>query len=155
MKTSKSKGVWFKFILLGTLIMSVFACKKKQVKEPAPDMAGIYEVVEAQKQAWNKGDIDGFCSYYDKSEEILFVTTRGVTRGYTAIVNRYKSAYDSPEKMGKLHFDSLELVPIGQKAAVLKGNWFVYRTEDTLSGIFSTVFRHRNGEWKMIYDHTN
>jgi len=62
----------------------------------------IRAVLSMQEQAWNRADIDTFMTGYLDSPDITFQGRAGVTRGYAAVAERYRKAYSSPEKMGKL-----------------------------------------------------
>ena len=64
--------------------------------------AQIRAVLDMQSAAWNRGDIDTFMTGYWKSEETEFVGASGITRGWRAVLERYRRNYPDPKAMGRL-----------------------------------------------------
>ena len=63
-------------------------------------------VLAKQAEAWNAGNLDAFCSVY--TDDALFISPTGVTRGRRAVLERYKARYPGIEAMGKLALDIIE-----------------------------------------------
>ena len=80
--------------------------------------AEIRAVIQAQQQAWNRGDIEAFMNGYWRSEQTLFVSGEEVTRGWSTVNERYKAKYSDREKMGTLTFSDLEIRFLAEDAAV-------------------------------------
>ena len=121
--------------------------------ESAP--AAIEAVLRAQADAWNAGKIDEFMQHYWNSDELTFSSGGKITRGWTATSNRYHEKYPTPEKMGKLTFDELEIKVLGGSAALVLGRWNLQRETEPLTGNFSLVVQMINGQWVIIHDHTS
>ncbi len=117
--------------------------------------AGIEGFLRVQEQAWNAGDIDQFMEHYWKSDELTFSSGGQTTRGWNNTLNRYRERYPTPDKMGKLKFDKLEITTLGDGAALVLGQWQVERESEPLSGNFSLVVRKFAGRWLIIHDHTS
>src|SRR4051812_1615628 len=64
----------------------------------------VRAVLDAQVAAWNRGDIDAFMDGYWRSPRTVFVSGDNLTRGWQTVLDRYRKAYDSREKMGTLSF---------------------------------------------------
>src|SRR5437868_666903 len=75
--------------------------------------AAVEAVLRAQEDAWNRGDIDAFVDHYWKSDSLTFSSGGKTTRGWTDTLNRYRSRYPTPEKMGHLSLSALEITPLG------------------------------------------
>lgn len=115
----------------------------------------IRAVLEAQRDAWNKGDIEGYMDGYDRSENTVFVSGDNVTRGWKTVLERYKKTYDSREKMGDLTFSDLEITVLSKDSAVVLGKWHLKRSNDEPHGRFTLVFKKTKQGWRIIHDHTS
>ena len=127
------------------------------------DEAAIRAAMESQVAAWNRADVDAFMKTYENSPETTFIGSK-VRKGYGPILERYKTAYSTPEQMGKLTFSDLDvrlLTGSCGKAefAVVTGKFHLERsakgeaTKD--DGIFSLVWRKGADGWKILLDHTS
>ena len=121
----------------------------------ANERADIEAVLNLQVTAWNTGDIDAFMEHYWKSGELTFSSGGKTTRGWNATLTRYRERYPTPEKMGQLKFDGLEITPLGEQAALVLGQWHLERDAEPLNGNFSLVFRKIDGRWLIVHDHTS
>ena len=124
-------------------------------KGDAKIAAAVRAVLDAQRDAWNRGDIAGYMDGYDRSPNTLFVSGDNVTRGWQTVLERYRQVYDSREKMGLLTFSDLEITTIGKDAAVALGKWHLQRASDEPHGRFTLIFRKTKQGWKIVHDHTS
>jgi uncharacterized protein (TIGR02246 family) len=115
----------------------------------------IKSVIDTQRDAWNKGDIEGYMQGYDKSDNTVFVSGDNVTRGWKTVLERYKKSYDSREKMGQLEFSDLEITLLSKDSAVVLGRWLLKRSNDEPHGRFSLIFKKTKAGWRIIHDHTS
>lgn len=127
------------------------------------DEAAIRAALDAQVKAWNGADIPNFMQTYENSPDTTFIGQK-LRKGYEPILERYKSAYSTPEQMGKLTFDDLEIRLLKSSCgkaefAVVTGKFHLERTargEATKDdGIFSLVWRKGPDGWKILLDHTS
>ena len=112
-------------------------------------------VLRAQQDAWNRGDIDAFMTGYWRSDETVFVSGDEVTRGWEKVLDRYKKKYSDRAKMGTLTFSDLEITPLSNNSAVALGRWHLKRANDEPHGRFTLIFRHFPDGWKIVHDHTS
>lgn len=152
----------FRFILALSLCSGIFIAASGQQtgvtktgKRDAQVMREVRAVLDAQVEAWNRGDIEGFMRGYAQSSETVFVSGDTVTRGWQTVLDRYKKSYDSREKMGVLTFSELEITVLGRDAAVVLGRWQLKRAADTPKGRFTLIFRRTRAGWRIIHDHTS
>lgn len=115
----------------------------------------IRAVIQAQQEAWNRGDIDAFMNGYARSEQTLFVSGDEVTRGWQTVHHRYKTKYSDRDKMGTLAFSELEFRPLSDDAAVVVGRWELKRKIDNPHGRFTLIFRKTADGWRIVQDHTS
>jgi ketosteroid isomerase-like protein len=115
----------------------------------------IRTVLEAQSEAWNRGDIEGYMAGYWRSPETVFISGDSITRGWQTVLDRYKKNYNSREKMGALTFSDLEIKPISKNSAVVLGRWHLKRTQDEPHGRFTLIFRKTKQGWRIVHDHTS
>jgi uncharacterized protein (TIGR02246 family) len=126
--------------------------------QKAPDaksIAAIRAVLDAQRDAWNKGDIEGYMDGYDRSDNTVFLSGDNVTRGWKTVLERYKRSYDTREKMGELTFSDLEVTVLSKDSAVVLGRWLLKRSKDEPHGRFTLIFKKTKQGWRIIHDHTS
>ena len=115
----------------------------------------VSAVLDAQVEAWNRGDIEGFMDGYARSPDITFVSDNSFTRGWQTVHDRYKKNYDSREKMGTLTFSDLETKLLSNDAAVTIGRWHLQLANSQPHGRFTLIFRRTKQGWRIIHDHTS
>lgn len=118
-------------------------------------VAAVRAVIDAQREAWNRGDVAGYMDGYARSPKTVFVSGDSVTRGWQTVLDRYKKNYDSREKMGTLTFSDLEITPIGNATAIVLGSWRLQRANDEPHGRFTLIFRKTKQGWRIVHDHTS
>lgn len=147
--------------LLAATALLFSMCTTTSVQEKAVqtdvDRARILERMSAQEAAWNAGDLDGFMAAYWRSDSLLFVGSRGPSRGWDTTLDNYRRSYPDRAAMGQLTFGVEELTFAGQDHALMLGSWRLDRTEglDTLSGWFSLVWERKQGDWVIVRDHSS
>ncbi len=130
------------------------AAPAMRAAEEAREAATIEAMLRAQDEAWNQGDIDGFMQGYWKSPELRFASGGSVTRGWQATLDRYRTRYDSREKMGRLVTSDYEIVLLSPDAAIAHGRWQLERAGDAPSGLYTLVLRKIGGDWVIVSDTT-
>lgn len=123
-------------------------------QEPCARQA-ITSVLIAQRQAWNRGDIEGFVDHYLKSDALTFSADGTTTRGWDATLQRYYKRYPDRQAMGQLQFDELEIVSLGQDSAYVLGRWHLEREPKNIGGRFTLVVRLIHDRWVIVHDHTS
>ena len=141
-------------IFLVSSCVSTFAQRLSNTNS-AQSIAAIRAVMDAQRDAWNRGDIEGYMDGYDRSDKTVFVSGDNVTRGWQTVLERYKKSYDSREKMGVLTFSDLEIDVLSNDSAVVLGSWALKRANDQPHGKFTLVFKRTSKGWRIIHDHTS
>ena len=142
---------------LAVVAFSLAACAgaPEGERQGAENAAAARAVLDAQVEAWNRGDIEGFMDGYDRSEATTFVSGDSLTRGWQTVLDRYKARYDTREKMGRLEFSELEIKPLSPFYAQATGRWKLTRAGDTPSGRFTLLLRRTDKGWRVVHDHTS
>lgn len=139
-------------VLLSVLMMAVGAAAQ------ASSRAGEHEIcalLEAQTEAWNRGDLEAFMETYWNSPQTAYLGSRGVTRGWQAVLDRYRRSYPDRKAMGKTTFSELEITMLSPESALVVGRWQLQREGDQPGGVFTVVVRKFPEGWRIIHDHTS
>jgi ketosteroid isomerase-like protein len=121
----------------------------------AQDKLAVLKVIEDQRIAWNKGDLEGYMQGYWKSDSLVFVGKTAPLYGWQSTIERYKRTYPDKKAMGLLTFDILQVNILDASNAFVLGGWHLKRDKDAPGGYFTLWFRKINGEWKIVCDHTS
>jgi uncharacterized protein (TIGR02246 family) len=142
-------------IMLALVVLATSPIRASAQSANAKTIAAIRAVIDAQRDAWNRGDIEGYMNGYDRSPETVFISGDRVTRGWQTVLDRYKKSYDSREKMGTLTFSDLEITMLSKDTAVVLGRWHLRRAKDEPHGRFTLLFRKTRAGWRIMHDHTS
>ncbi|MBX2900026.1 MAG: DUF4440 domain-containing protein [Cyclobacteriaceae bacterium] len=145
------KPVDIKYIL--PLLFIGLACAAPKAPDADAEKK-IREVLARQQDAWNAGDLDLFMEGYWKSDSLQFIGS-SIRHGWQQTLNSYKKNYATPELMGRLQFDIWQIIPLAPDSYLLTGNYTLFRESDQPSGAFTLIFKKKNGEWVIVYDHTS
>ena len=128
-----------------------------QQEESSSVAEHLEQIIQGQLACWNRGDLDGFMKPYWKSDQLAFCTAGSVTRGWQAMLDFYKRSYRGGDRelMGTLQFDEMETTVLGDDAALVMGHWKIQTSNRNYEGRFSLIWQKRNGEWKIIHDHSS
>lgn len=133
--------------------MATFATAAPE--SPAIAVAEIQSVLQAQQNAWNRGDIDEFMQGYAKSASTVFVSDDEVRRGWETVRDRYRQKYSDRTKMGTLGFSEIEVTMLSSDAAVVLGHWALKRAKDEPHGRFTLILKRLPEGWRILHDHTS
>lgn len=121
----------------------------------AQDKQAILKVLETQRTAWNKGDIEEYMQGYWKSDSLLFVGKSAPAYGWQTTLDHYKKGYPDKTAMGFLTFDILQVKVLDPANAFVLGAWHLKREKDAPGGYFTLWLKKIDGEWKIVCDHTS
>jgi ketosteroid isomerase-like protein len=118
-------------------------------------VAQIRSVLQAEQDAWNRGDIDGFMNGYARSASTVFISDDTIRRGWQTVRDRYRKKYSSRAKMGTLTFSELEITLLSSDSAVATGRWKLKRANDQPHGRFTLILKRLPEGWRIVHDHTS
>src|ERR1700760_2491992 len=75
----------------------------------AQDIKAVLKVLETQRQAWNRGDVEAYMQGYWKSDSLVFVGKTAPVYGWQKTLDRYKKAYPDKAAMGQLTFTIIQV----------------------------------------------
>ncbi len=140
---------------LSSTVLFTLALTIASVSSRAADAeTAIKDALNAQVEAWNRGDVATFVTTY--AEDCTFVGKQ-ILEGRASLLARYRKSYPSPEAMGKLTFQNLRVRPLDKDVAVVTGEWHIDRASTSggaVGGVFSLVLQLRKGRWEIVLDHT-
>lgn len=115
----------------------------------------ILNIISEQQAAWNRGDLRAFMSGYWKSDQLVFIGKNGPSYGWDKALENYQKSYPTPEKMGELTFNEIDIKKLNHKYAYVTGAWQLIRTSDVLKGYYTLLFKKINGKWLIVSDHSS
>ena len=139
-----------RILTLALLLVSIGAFAQRKT-----DRQAILDLLETQRTAWNKGDVEAFMEGYIKSDSLLFVGKSGPTYGWQKTLDNYKKGYPDKSAMGFLVFGIKKVDFLNPDLAFVLGSWNVKREKDELKGYFTLLIKKIKGEWKVIADHSS
>jgi ketosteroid isomerase-like protein len=122
------------------------------------DEAAVVRVLDEQRAAWNRGDLEAFLAGYEPSERLLFTSGGQIRRGFAETREKYRARYgEARETMGQLTFELLDVRALGScaDAAIVLGRWAVTDTAVAGSGVFSVILERHGDRWEIVHDHTS
>ena len=147
--------------LSAALLLAIAALSVQAQSQATPNkrqgriIAAVRAVLDAQRDAWNRGDLAGYMDGYDRSPHTEFVAGDTITRGWQTVLERYQKKYDSREKMGVLTYSEVEVKVLSGDAAFVMGRWSLKRASDEPHGTFSLLFRRTKAGWRIVHDHSS
>jgi uncharacterized protein (TIGR02246 family) len=141
-----------RFIICNILMAALVSAAPEQ---PPNSLAEIQWVLNAQQDAWNRGDIDAFMNGYARSASTVFVSEDEVRRGWQTVRDRYRVKYSNHAKMGTLSFSEIEVTMLSPDAAVVLGRWRLKLATDEPHGRFTLMFKRLPEGWRIVHDHTS
>ena len=141
-----------RLLCIGFGVMGIAGCA---TVDHRVDQQAIHDVLQAQAQAWNRGDMTSFMDGYERSPDIIFTSSAVIRRGFAETLTRYQQAYSDKGHMGNLSFDVLDTRFIGRDAAVVLGRYTLRDTPKSGTGLFTLVFVRTADGWRCIHDHTS
>jgi beta-aspartyl-peptidase (threonine type) len=115
----------------------------------------IQKLLDAQVEAWNRGDLDGFMAGYWNSIDLEFMSGTDVTYGWQATLVRYRTRYQAEgQEMGRLEFVDIKIEVEDHEKATAKGTWRLVQTAKLSQGKFALNLRRFDDGWKIVRDHT-
>lgn len=139
-------------ILLMFLPLVTAGCRGQE-SDPA-EVAEVIKVLELQKEAWNRHDLEGYMAYYWRSDQLTFQSGANRVRGWETLLERYKKGY-SGDRMGRLDFSDLEVKVLGRDHALVLGRWSVDIQGEKKGGVFTLILKKFPEGWRIIHDHTS
>ncbi len=110
--------------------------------------------MKAQQDAWNRGDVEAFLSYYSESPQPTFFSNGRMLRGQSEIGALMRQRYK--DGMGQLTFGDPHFEVALPEVAVVWGEWRVQLPNgQERRGLGTAVLRKLGGQWRIVHDHSS
>lgn len=139
------KIIWLALLVWGNTVWA----------QSAKDKTAILTVLENQRQAWNKADMEAYMQGYWQSDSLLFVGKSGPTYGWQKTLDNYKRGYPDKSAMGFLTFGIKKVEFLAKDVAFVLGSWNLKREKDEPKGYFTLLLKKIDGQWKVVADHSS
>lgn len=143
-----------KYALLFTFILIITAAGYAQQKSDA-EKGKITSVLFAQRDAWNKGNLEAYMEGYWKSDSLKFIGKSGIAYGWQKTLDNYRRGYPDKAAMGLLEFTVVQLDLLSENSAFMIGKWKLTREKDTPQGYFTLLWKKINNKWVVAADHSS
>lgn len=143
---------------VGLVLLLCASCSGVPTEDQQRDAdARILQRMADQEAAWNEGDLEGFMAAYWKSDSLLFVGSKGPTRGWATTLENYQTSYPNRKAMGTLDFDIKSIDHPSPGWALVLGSWRLENRGELppLDGWFTLVWNHIDGDWVIVQDHSS
>ncbi len=108
-------------------------------------------LLRQQAEAWNRGDLEAFCSVY--AADALFASPSGLTRGRDEVLARYRASYPDQAAMGTLTLDLVEVRKLSDTAASVIARWRLASEEaENAEGLTLLTFERTDAGWSIVHD---
>ncbi len=146
-------------ILIALAIPLPSQCGGSRSKYMASSVAedAIRAVLNAQVEAWNRHDLEGFMAGYWHSPDLTFFSGDTRTSGWDGALARYRQSYAAPGKeMGTLSFSDLQIELLAPDSAFVRGRYHLVMTGGkNPEGLFTLIWRKVPEGWRIIHDHSS
>jgi uncharacterized protein (TIGR02246 family) len=144
-------------ILVIACVVVLLSASPARAADDVADVAAIRAEVQREADAWNRGDLDGYLSGYERATTTTMVGST-VVRGWDAIAARYRERYGDRARMGHLTFSELDVRLLGGGFALAIGHWALARDSaggGPVGGWFTLTLRRTRDGWRIVVDHTS
>jgi len=115
--------------------------------------AAVRARLDSSREAWNRGDLDGYLSGYWDSEKTRWTSGGTVLYGKEAIAAAYKARYPSSKEMGSIETAHMETEVLSETDAIVFGHQVHTVGGKNWMGIFTVHLRKTDGGWFVVSDH--
>lgn len=116
----------------------------------------IIATIHESAVAWNRGELDGFMSYYKKTTELRFAANASVSKGWDKARQAYVKSFADKENMDSLKFSELDVEVITNDRALVFARFTnVKKDKSVKTGLTTLYMIKENGDWKILYDHSS
>ncbi|HEY5381593.1 MAG TPA: DUF4440 domain-containing protein [Acidobacteriaceae bacterium] len=113
----------------------------------------VVKIVLAQRDAWNKGDLDGYLSHYKNAPDTQAVLAT-LVRGVDNIKAAYRLNFPNKESMGSIEDSAVEVRALGDDFALATGKYHLTRSRKAggdVDGTFTELFEKTPAGWQIIF----
>lgn len=138
--------------VLGALAVApLLVTPRSAVAEAKDAIAEVKALIVAQTDAWNRGDIAGFCAPY--ADDCVFLSPSGLSRGRQTVQDRYMKKYGAARAtLGRLAFDVLETRATAAMVTLAMRWSLAWADKPPASGHTLIVWQKLPEGWRLVQD---
>ncbi|OBX24978.1 uncharacterized protein DUF4440 [Gelidibacter algens] len=143
------------FLFVALALLSCNSNSSKEIDHTFSESdvkSAIKNVMADQETAWNHQNLEGYMDGYWKNDSLKFYSSKGLTYGWDKTLSNYKKAYPTKADSGTLKFVIHDISKIENSAYMVFGEYYLERNAGNTNGIFTLIFKYRDGQWKIIAD---
>jgi len=113
----------------------------------------VVKVILAQRDAWNKGDLDAYLSHYKNAPDTQAVLA-SLVRGLDNIRAAYRLNFPNKESMGDIEDSDVGVRALGDNFALATGRYHLNRSKKAggpVEGTFTELFEKTSAGWQIIF----
>ena len=113
----------------------------------------VVKIVLKQRDAWNKGDLDAYLSYYKNAPDTQAVLAT-LVRGLDNIRAAYRLNFPNKESMGEIDDSDVGVRALGDNFALATGRYHLTRSKKAggaAEGTFTELFEKTSAGWQIIF----
>jgi beta-aspartyl-peptidase (threonine type) len=114
----------------------------------------ILDLLNAQVEAWNRGDFEGFMAAYWRSPHMTFQSGNQRLSGWDMLLKRYRTNYAGAAR-GELSFKDLTTEILTEDIAYVLGRYHLEYPDGTREGLFTIILKRFPRGWRIIHDHSS
>ncbi len=143
-------------IVLLTLSLSTWPALAQapgQLFTATKEQLDVAKVVLAQEDAWNRGDLNAYLTYYKDAPDTQAILG-GPVRGLAAIRAAFRVNFPNSMSMGTLEQTAVQVRELGDNFALAIGKYTLTRPRKDggeATGSFTEVLERTPGGWKIIF----
>jgi uncharacterized protein (TIGR02246 family) len=149
------KRLWLVLWMLAGMGSGV-AQQPDQLFTATREQLDVAKIVLDQENAWNKGNMEGYLSYYKDAADTEAMLG-GPVRGLTNIRNAFHANFPNRETMGTLEQSEVSVRELDDKFAIATGKYHLSRPRKSggdTDGTFSEVFERTPSGWQIVFSVT-
>ena len=116
----------------------------------------IHRLIQEMYARWNQHDIDGFMTFFWRSDELVSVIDREVFRGWNALYRSYEKGYSDRNAMGFISLSRVEVKLLRPDLAAAITWWTLEYTphHTEVIGTCTMNLQKFPEGWQIIFNHS-
>jgi hypothetical protein len=148
-----------KSFLVILFIVAASSCSaQKKLADAGKETAsnGVRQALQGQVNAWNKGDLENAMSYYWNDTSMLWISRKGIDKGYAPVYAAYLKDFTDRSKMGTYTYEPLYIEVLSGSSVYYVFKWKIeLNGKRMMGGTSSQVWKFINNRWVVTSEHAS
>jgi hypothetical protein len=116
----------------------------------------VQQALAGQVQAWNKGDLEKAMTFYWNSPEMLWISKKGIEKGYEEVLDMFRKDFSDSSKMGIYSYEPLHMEWLSPEAVFYVFRWKIeLQGKRLMGGVSSQLWKNIEGNWVATSEHAS